>query len=275
MISPSLTDDRPGGPAFKAWQAAGLYAAFYIFFALLIPIYVLNKWRLRRDMKSRPFQSSALVSAQVRFPLFYELAMLVQNFPVYDGVYDVLPDFKGDVLQVGCGTGLLNRRLRHRRDVRFTNLDPNLHALRLGRRLGRLKSYLHSGIDGRTPLADNSFDVIVFARSFHHVRNHRRALRECVRLLRPGGAVIIADIVMLRPPAGRADEAFMANSSIDGMIWRFTREAFVQHLRASVPADLVIDEVRTQRQLHITNFNPVAPQSDVVAILRKGTLEDA
>ena len=105
-------------------------------FALLSPIYYLNRWDFNRKKKRNPFYASALVRLQNRYPLLYDLAMLAQNFPAWHRVYDLLPMFSGDVLQVGCGTGLLNKHLRRRADVRFTNMDANANALRVGRAWG-------------------------------------------------------------------------------------------------------------------------------------------
>jgi SAM-dependent methyltransferase len=202
--------------------------------------------------------------------------MLAQNFPAWHRVYEVLPMFSGDVLQVGCGTGLLNKHMRRRAEVRFTNMDANVNALRFGARLGRYTKYTHAYIDKRTPLPDCSFDVVLFARSFHHVRNHRKALDECARLLRDGGTVIIADPVILHEKGKISGlNGYMANSSIDGVIWRFTRETFLEHLNVCVPRAFAIHSVKCVRQLHVTNYNLFVPQTDMVAVLVKGSQQSA
>jgi SAM-dependent methyltransferase len=257
----------------RALQRAGaamLYITFGCLFLLLSPIYYLNRWDFRRHSRRNPFYTAKLVRLQERYPVLYELAMYVQNFPIPHHVYKVLPRLQGDVLQVGCGTGLLNRFLGHPPGVRFINMDSNLHALRVGVRLNRYESYIHARIDRRTPLEDASFDTVLFARSFHHVRDHKKAFEECARLLRPGGSVIIADPVMLKEPrAARARDGYMANSSIDGLIWRFTRETLVEHLHGCMPDPLYLFSVHCIRQLHVTNYNLFVPQTDVIAILRK------
>ena len=128
-----------------------------------------------------------------------------------------------------------------------------------------------SYIDKRTPLPDRSFDVVLFARSFHHVRNHRKAFDECARLLRDGGIVIIADPVMLHEKRTNPRLAgYMANSSIDGIIWRFTRDTFLKHLEECLPPAFSIRSVNCVRQLHVTNYNLFVPQTDMVAVLVKG-----
>jgi SAM-dependent methyltransferase len=251
------------------WVIAPLLAAFVLLFALLSPIYYLNRWDFRRHTKRNPFYTSKLVRLQARYPLLYELAMLAQNFPIPHRVYRALPHFSGDVLQVGCGTGLLNRHLRGRSDICFTNMDSNANALRLGVRLRRYSRVVHAHIDKRTPLQDRSFDAILFARSFHHVRSHKKALRECSRLLRDGGVVIIFDPVVLGGENEDDRSGYVANSSIDGLIWRFTRDTLAKHLRDCLPPTLFVSCVRSVRQLHVTNYNLFVPQTDVIAILKK------
>ena len=157
-----------------------------------------------------------------------------------------------------------------RTDVRFTNMDVNLNALRFGAKLGRFSDYLHASIDKRTPPPDQSFDVVLFARSFHHVRNHRKAFEECARLLRDGGTVIIADPVMLREHGtSPGDAGYMANSSIDGVIWRFTADSLRSHLKRCLPPTLTLRSVSCVRQPHVTNYNLFVPQTDLVAVLVK------
>jgi len=246
-----------------------LHTAFVVLFVLLSPIYFLNRWDFKRKTRRNPFYASKLVVLQERWPILYELAMFAQNFPVSSHVYKALPPLNGDVLQVGCGTGLLNKFLQNRKDLRLVNMDPNPRALALGCRLKRYTTFVHAFIDKPTDLPDHSFDTILFARSFHHVRNHKRAFKECARLVRPGGHIIVMDPVMLSPPRGAppASGGYMANSSIDGMIWRFTAESLMQHLQACLPPGLTLRSIRCIRQPHVTNYNLFVPQTDALAII--------
>jgi SAM-dependent methyltransferase len=244
--------------------------SFAILFLTLSPVYYLNRLDYIRRKRRNPFYTSRLVRLKERSALVYEIATYVENFPAWSRVYEVLPPVSGKVLQVGCGTGLLNRFLRTRAHVHLTNLDTNLNALKAGVRLRRYSAFVHASIDKRTPFQDQAFDAVVFARCFHHVRDHRRALAECARVLREGGEVIILDPVMLSDPVKKTPEAgYLGNSSIDGVIWRFTRESFAAHLNSCLPPTLKVLSITCDRQPHVSNYNLFVPQTDLVAVLVK------
>ncbi|MFP5284008.1 MAG: class I SAM-dependent methyltransferase [Actinomycetes bacterium] len=102
----------------------------------------------------------------------------------------------GHTLEVGIGTGL---NLPHYpTGVRLTGLDwsPGMLAL-AGRRAGRLgrRVTLVQG-DARTlPYADAGFDTVVATFVLCGVPEEGAVLREMVRVLRPGGRLLLADHV--------------------------------------------------------------------------------
>ncbi|WP_168122389.1 class I SAM-dependent methyltransferase [Paenibacillus sp. HB172176] len=245
-------------------------AAFIVFFVLLSPIYYLNRYDLLRQKKKNPFYTSKLVRFMYKHPIVYEIALYVNNFPKPSRVYEVLPELSGEVLQVGCGTGLLNKYYRNNSGVRFTNLDVSLPSLELGKRMGRFDSYVHGDIC-KAPLRDESFDAVLFARCFHHIRRTRKALEESCRLLKPGGIVIVADPVLMHKTsaAEKMTGGYMINSSVDGVIWKYTLEGLKEHLLRNMPADLALESTTEKRLIHMTNYNLKYPHTDAVMILRK------
>ena len=100
-----------------------------------------------------------------------------------------------DVVDVGCGGGLLARGLVAR-GARVTGVEISESQLAAAVRDddGNGARYV-VGAAERLPLADGSVDVVVFMRSLHHVPRADMAsgLREAARVLRPGGAVYIAE----------------------------------------------------------------------------------
>jgi SAM-dependent methyltransferase len=249
---------------------------YIIFFSLLYPAYYFwNKRDFQKQTKKNPFYVSRLVRLIEKHPFLYELSMLVLNFPRPTGVYRFLPQLEGKVLQVGCGTGLLNKYAKQRHAAEFVNLDINERYLQYGARKGRLRNYVHSGIY-ETTLQSQSFDRILFARSFHHIRYHKKAFKECSRLLKEGGQIWILDPVILeeRGSGKQMTSGYMANSSIDGVIWRFTKHSLIQHIMKTLPDDLKLVSIMDERQLHLTNYNLKYPQTDILAVISKQNLKE-
>ena len=92
----------------------------------------------------------------------------------------------GDLLEVGCGTGLLLRR--------FAQLTKSARGIDLSP--GMLEKARARGLDVRTgtvldlPFPDASFDVTCSFKVLAHVEDIERALAEMIRVTRPTGTVI-------------------------------------------------------------------------------------
>jgi ubiquinone/menaquinone biosynthesis C-methylase UbiE len=103
---------------------------------------------------------------------------------------------RGDTLEVAIGTGL---NLPHYPpDVRLTGLDASTGmtavAARRARDLGRPLE-LHQGDAGALPFPDARFDTVVCTFALCGVPDVPAAVSELVRVVRPGGGVLIADHV--------------------------------------------------------------------------------
>lgn len=94
-------------------------------------------------------------------------------------------------LEIGCGIGLLTKRLRPLfRDV--WAIDPSIASL--GRAAVRDGQMIAA--DGlRTPFADESFDMVIAVCVLHHVPVAQRAafLAEAARITRWGGIVLLCE----------------------------------------------------------------------------------
>jgi SAM-dependent methyltransferase len=95
----------------------------------------------------------------------------------------------GSALEVGCGHGYLLAALR---DRGWTVQGVELHdsSAAYGRKVLDLPIAVGDLTELRFPAA--SFDVVVFWHSFEHLRDPAAALRETIRVLKPGGLVIVA-----------------------------------------------------------------------------------
>lgn len=101
----------------------------------------------------------------------------------------------GDVVDVGCGGGALVRALAERgaRAIGVETSDGQLESAR-AQGGGPGVSYAVGRAEA-LPLAAGSVDAVVFMRSLHHVpvAGHGAALSEALRVLRPGGALYVAE----------------------------------------------------------------------------------
>ena len=107
----------------------------------------------------------------------------------------------GDVLEVAIGTGA--NLPFYPSGVRLTGLDANATMLDAARRKVRgagLDVTLVEGDALALPFADASFDTVVCTFALCGVPDERAALREMVRVLRPGGDLLLADHVAATNP---------------------------------------------------------------------------
>ncbi len=103
---------------------------------------------------------------------------------------------RGEVLEVAIGTGLNLPHYPH--GVRLTGIEFSPAMLELARRraaeLG-LQVDLRDGDAHRLGFPDTSFDTVVCTFSLCAIPDERRAIAEMVRVLRPGGLLLLADHV--------------------------------------------------------------------------------
>ena len=93
------------------------------------------------------------------------------------------------VLDVGGGTGRAARALRSR------GIEPTVVDLSSGM-LARARAVGHPTIraDVRSlPVADGAVDAVVVTDALHHFPEPERALAECVRVLGPGGVLVVRE----------------------------------------------------------------------------------
>lgn len=91
-----------------------------------------------------------------------------------------------DVLECGCGTGLILERLAgHARRAVGIDLSPGMLELARARGLD-----VHEGSVTALPFDDASFDVTCSFKVLAHVPDIGRALAEMARVTRPGGVIL-------------------------------------------------------------------------------------
>ncbi len=112
------------------------------------------------------------------------------------------------VLELGCGPGHLAMRLvrDHGLDVVALDLDPAMverASLGAQRLVGVPRPAFVVGDAAALPFADSEFDVVLSTLSLHHWTDPAGAIAEIARVLRPGGRVLVWDILPGRLPMHR------------------------------------------------------------------------
>ncbi len=105
--------------------------------------------------------------------------------------------FRGQVLEVGAGTGLTSRTiLETYPQVELTATDLDERALntfgRLQDQYGRRLRVQSADVE-ELPFDRASFDVVVAFFMMRYVDDPQRAIQQCIRVLRPGGLLGIMD----------------------------------------------------------------------------------
>jgi len=106
------------------------------------------------------------------------------------------------VLDIGCGTGVMAHQEQSMVGPLGSVLaiDPSLPMLRIAR--GRGVGDLAAGRAERIPLADCSVDFISFGHALWHTAALNQAFAEFHRVLRPGGILLILEILPHASPWG-------------------------------------------------------------------------
>lgn len=170
---------------------------------------------MKKISKQRPLD----VELFERWGPSYERSWMQKRLfdPVHSAVLqEAASRFKPEsVLDIGCGSGRLLRKAHdYWPEAALCGVDPAQKMLEIARQLTpEARFNLGSGEDLLLP--DASVDLALSTISFHHWHNQAASLREVARVLRPGGAFLLADFTL---PGGLA--------------WLYSRVHSVAQMRA-------------------------------------------
>ena len=109
----------------------------------------------------------------------------------------LLADVSGTVLEIGPGTGV-NLRYLASGKVRWIGVEPNRfmepYLQREADRL-RMPVELRTGTADALPFADSSVDTVISTLVLCCVKSQQQALREVLRVLKPGGRLVFIEHV--------------------------------------------------------------------------------
>ncbi|NOY86740.1 MAG: class I SAM-dependent methyltransferase [Deltaproteobacteria bacterium] len=104
-----------------------------------------------------------------------------------------------NVLDVACGPGMVACEFAHHAG-QVTGIDITPAMIEQARKLQQEQNIenITWDIGDAVPLpyAENSFSFVITRYSFHHLLSPERALAEMIRVCRPGGRVMVADVAV-------------------------------------------------------------------------------
>jgi len=152
----------------------------------------------------------------------------------------VASNAEGDVLEIGVGTGM--NLSFYGPDVRLTGVDLSPAMLAEARRraaeLGR-DIDLREGDAQALEFPDDRFDTVVFSLCLCSIPDDRTAVAEGVRVLKPGGRMLLLEHVRSPSSVVRTGQRLVEPLMLRFQADHLTREP-LEHVRA---AGLQIDEV--------------------------------
>ena len=119
----------------------------------------------------------------------------------------------GHYLDVGTGPAQIPILLAQRcPEMRITAIDLSKEMLKIAKRhvasAGLTARITLEHVDAKAlPYPDNTFDGLISNSIVHHIHDSLRALQEMSRVVKPGGLVLIRDLI--RPETPEAAQAFV------------------------------------------------------------------
>lgn len=115
-----------------------------------------------------------------------------------------------DILDVGCGEGRLVNFLARETNKKIVGLDISDHGFAQARKdaakanIPGLVNCVKSDAQRMAGFKDGQFEAVTMVYTLHHIDDPEAALGEVRRVLKPGGKVLIGELVV-KPGATKSD----------------------------------------------------------------------
>ncbi len=155
------------------------------------------------------------------------------------------------VLDLGCGTGYLLRTLARRYPgaEQFVGIDAAPEMVKTANAVTQDDRLTFAvGVAEQIGYPDGTFDLIVSTTSFDHWSDQQAGLRECARVVRPGGGLVLVDQfswlllpTMLTSRRGKARTRrraarLLRNAGFSSPHWRRLYAVIINGVTATKPA---------------------------------------
>jgi len=168
-----------------------------------------------------------------------------------------IPGEVQSVLDVGCGTGEMLKRLSAK-GLQVKGMVPDvLLAEKIGAKVGRQNVILSKFEDYADSVT--KFDLVMFMESFGYIRDMRASLARATTLLNPGGYILISDFF-----AKKRDKKDLISKNFhnrDDFVRTYTENP---HLELVFHRDITANTLPTIRFCNALIFDYVLPLSEVI-----------
>ena len=189
-----------------------------------------------------------------------------------------LPAAGGRAADLGCGTGVHTDVLaEHYQEVLAVDLSGPMVDWARRRRPRSNVRYEQRDLTGVTAERDGQFDLVFTAYTLHHVPDLAGALQQMRRMLRPGGQIIVVDVVDERY---RVPRGWLRREALRGFLGdlrtrrRPAREA-LELLRLQL-APAWLDHITTDRLLPPAEWDAIGwsvfPDAELTVLYRARAL---
>ncbi len=162
----------------------------------MIPdLLITREWALDRSNPKTPVLERRLGKARAR------LGAWKREIDVLERLLSAHAGPQPRVLDIACGTGFTVLELAHR-GLSCVGLDTDPALCQLTNDAAgqfNISARAVAGDACRLPFADGSFDAVMSRSFFEHVYDRDLAISEQLRILRPGGLLLIIDGNLLNP----------------------------------------------------------------------------
>jgi len=181
------------------------------------------------------------------------------------------------VLDVACGTGYGVGYMTEKGAGEVVGVDISMVAVNYAReRFGKDNKASFICADAiRLPFVENAFDIVVSFETIEHIRQYRKFLAECLRVLKENGLLICStpNRRIFSPNLAKPINTFHVKEFWPEEFYRLLRRYFADTtLYGQCDVKLADNSVdRTNYHVHDFNDNELISSAYIIAVARKQT----